>query len=328
MARPLALLLFLLLCLTGFHSTLASAQADFPVRPITLIIPFAAGGPTDMVGRIVAERMSGVLGQQIVVENIIGSGGTTAATRAMRSAADGYTIMLGHMGTHGAAVALYPKLPYDPSSDFTPIGIVAVMPVLLLSKKDLPARDLGEFIAYVKQHEAGLVMAHAGMGSVAHVTCELFNSLVGIRPKTTAFQGTGPAMTALVAGKVDYMCDQIVTVVPQLKAKAVQAYVVGTPRRNAALPEIPTAVEAGLPKFEVSSWNALFAPKNAAAPVVAKLKDALARTLADPAVQSKLANLGAEIPDEANRSPEALSALVKTEVARWRPILQPIEGTN
>jgi len=306
----------------------AHAQTDYPARTITMIVPFAAGGPTDVVGRIIVESMSHTLGQQIVIENVIGAGGTTAGTRAMRAAPDGYTIMLGHMGTHAAAVALYPNLAYNPSIDFAPIGMVAGMAVLILAKKDMPARNLGEFISYVKQHAAELTMAHAGMGSVSHVTCQLFNSILGVSPKLAAFQGSGPAMNALVAGKVDYMCDQVVAVVPQAKANSIRVYAVSTPTRNPALPDVPTAKEAGLPLFDASAWNALFAPKNTPQPIIAKLNAALVKALDDETVRKRLLDLGGDIPGSAGRSPEALAALVKSEIAKWTPILRPTEGTN
>jgi tripartite-type tricarboxylate transporter receptor subunit TctC len=288
-------------------------------------VPFAAGGPTDVVGRIVAERMSRALGQQIVVENVVGAGGTTAATREMRAAPDGYTIMLGHMGTHGAAVGLYPKLAYNPSTDFAPIGEVAGMPVFVLARKDLPATDFAEFASYAKQHAAELTMAHAGVGSVSYVTCQLFNSIVGLKPKMVSYQGTGPAMYALVSGRVDYMCDQVVAVVPQVVPGNVKAILVGTPARNPALPQIPTAKEAGLPQFQASAWNALFAPKNTPQPIVATLNAALIQALDDDGVRKRLLDLGSDIPDTAARSPEALAALVKNEMAKWTPVLRPAE---
>jgi tripartite-type tricarboxylate transporter receptor subunit TctC len=306
----------------------AFAQSNYPARLITLIVPFAAGGPTDVVARIVEESMSHTLGQQIVIENVVGAGGTTAGTRTMRAAPDGYTIMLGHMGTHAAAVALYPKLAYNPSTDFAPIGMVAGMPVLILARKDIPARDLGEFMSYGKQHAADLTMAHAGTASVSQVTCQLFNSIAGVSPKLVAFQGSGPAMNALVAGRVDYMCDQIVTVVPQANAHSIQVYAIGSPTRSPALPDIPTAKEAGLPQFDVSAWNALFAPKNTPQPIIAKLNDALVTALDDATVRKRLLDLGSDIPDRAERSPEALAALVKSEIAKWTPILKPADETN
>ena len=322
---PVALVGLLACCC---HAGLALAQTAWPAWPITMIVPFAAGGPTDIVGRIVAENMSHSLGQQIVIENVTGAGGTTAGTRTMRAAPDGYTIMLGHMGTHAAAVALYPKLAYNPSKDFAPIGLVAGMPVVILSKRDIPAHDLAAFMDYAKQHAATLTMAHAGMGSVSHVTCQLFNSALGIRPNMIAFQGSGPAMTALVAGKVDYMCDQVVTVVPRWKEHLVRVFAVGTKTRNQALPDVPTAEEAGLPQFDVSAWNALFAPKATPKSIITRLNTALIQALDDATVRKRLLDLGGDIPELAQRSPEALTALVQKEVAKWTPILKVTEGTR
>ena len=283
------------LVLQGLNT--AHAQTDYPARTITMIVPFAAGGPTDIVGRIVADSMSRTLGQQIVIENVIGAGGTTAATRAMRAAPDGYTVILGHMGTHAAAVALYPKLAYNPATDFAPIGIVAGMPVLVLARKDLAARNLGEFIWYAKQHVDELTMAHAGVGSVSYVTCELFNSILGLKPKLISYQGTGPAMNALVLGRVDYMCDQAVSVVPQVLPGNIKVFLVATPTRNPALPDVPTAKEAGLPKFQASAWNALFAPKSTPQPIIARLNAALVTALDDQTVRARLLELGSDIPD-------------------------------
>ena len=312
----------------GCHGGVAFAQSAWPARPITLIVPYAAGGPTDVLGRLVGESMSRTLGQQIVIENVLGAGGTTASTRTMRAAPDGYTIMLGHMGTHAAAVALYPKLAYNPSRDFAPIGVVAENPVLILARKGIPARDLGEFISYAKEHAAGLTMAHAGMGSVSYMTCQLFNSIIGVNPKLEAFQGSSPAMTALVAGKVDYMCDQVVAVVPKATAHLIRVFAVGTPTRNLALPDVPTAKEAGLPQFQVSAWNALFAPRATPAPIIARLNAALVAALDDETVRKRLRDLGSDIPDRAGRSPEALAALVKSEIARWTTIIKATEETN
>jgi tripartite-type tricarboxylate transporter receptor subunit TctC len=311
-------------CLGG----IGFAQPAWPAWPITLIVPFAAGGPTDVIARVVGEGMSHTLGQQIVIENVTGAGGTTAGTRTMRAAPDGYTIMLGNMGTHAAAVALNPRLAYNPSRDFAPIGMVALTSVLVLARKEFPAHDLGEFIAYVKQHAAELTMAHAGMGSVSHVTCQLFNSILGVSPKLLAFQGSGPAMTALVEGKVDYMCDQVVAVVPKAAAHLIQVFAIGSPTRNQALPDVPTAAEAGLPDFEVSAWNALFAPKATPKPVIAKLNAALVTALDEAAVRERLRELGGDIPSREERTPDALAALVKREIAKWTPILKIAEGTK
>jgi tripartite-type tricarboxylate transporter receptor subunit TctC len=306
----------------GLVSAPAIAQGDYPVRAITLIVPFAAGGPTDVVARIVVNDMSRTLGQMIVVENIVGAGGTTAGIRAMRSPPDGYTIMMGHMGTHAASVALYPNLAYNPSTDFEPVGMVAGMPVLILARKDFPAKDLKEFVNYLRDNAAKLNMAHAGVGSVSFTTCLLLNSIVGVRPKMTAFQGTGPAMNALAAGRVDYMCDQVVSAVPQIQAGTIKAYAVGTAARNPALPNIPTSIEAGLPEFQASAWNALFAPKGTPQAIVAKLNAALGKALDDPETRKQLLELGGDIPNREQRTPRALAELVKNEIAKWTPIIK------
>ncbi|MGZ3351509.1 MAG: tripartite tricarboxylate transporter substrate-binding protein, partial [Xanthobacteraceae bacterium] len=225
----------------GLAAFPAAAQTDYPRRPITLIVPFAAGGPTDVIARIAADHMTRTLGQPIVIENIVGAGGTTASTRAARAAPDGYTIEMGHMGTHAASVALYPNLAYKPDVDFAPIGLVAGTPVLILAKKDFPPKDLKEFVAYVKANVDKLNMAHAGVGSVSFTTCLLLNSILGIKPTSIPFNGTGPALTALISGQVDYMCDQIVNIVQQVQAGQIKAYAVGTAERNPALPNVPTS---------------------------------------------------------------------------------------
>ncbi|MEA2929504.1 MAG: hypothetical protein QOG38_1932 [Hyphomicrobiales bacterium] len=299
----------------------ASAQ-DYPTRPITLIVPFAAGGPTDIVARIAGEHMSRTLGQQIVIENTLGAGGTTASTRAKRAAPDGYTIIMGHMGTHAASVALYPKLAYDPRTDFEPIGLAAGTPILILAKKDFPAKDLKEFVAYVKANEKTLNNAHAGVGSVSFTTCLLLNSIMGVKPTTIPFNGTGPSMNALVGGQVDYMCDQIVNAVPQVLAGSIKAYAIATPDRNPALPDVPTTKEAGVPEFEASAWNALFAPKGTPKAIVDKLSDALSKALDDEGVRKRLLDLGSDIPDGPRRGGAALAALVKSEVEKWGKVIK------
>jgi tripartite-type tricarboxylate transporter receptor subunit TctC len=306
----------------------AAAQSDYPTRNITLIVPFAAGGPTDIIARIVGAHMSQTLGQQIVIQNILGAGGTTASAQAMRAAPDGYTLVMGHMGTHAAAVALYPDLAYKPDADFEPIGMAAGTPVLILGKKDFPPTNLKEFIAYVKANEKKLNMAHAGVGSVSFTTCLLLNSLLGVKPTTIPFNGTGPAMNALIGGQVDYMCDQIVNVVPQINGGTIKGYAIGTAERNPALPNVPTAKEAGLPGFEASAWNALFAPKNTPKPVLDKLSDALSKALDDDTTRKRLLDLGSVIPEKSGRGPQALAALVKSEIARWTPIIKAAGPSN
>jgi tripartite-type tricarboxylate transporter receptor subunit TctC len=311
--------------LLALAATPAPAQ-DYPTRPITIIVPFAAGGPTDVVARIVGDHMSRTLGQTMVIENMLGAGGTTASTRAARSAPDGYTIEMGHMGTHAASVALYPKLAYKPDVDFEPIGMAAGTPILILAKKDFPPKDLKEFVTYVKANEAKLNQAHAGVASVSHVTGELLNHLLSVKPTLIPYQGTGPAMNALVGGQVDYMTDQIVNAVPQVLGGTIKAYAIGTAERNPALPNVPTSKEGGLPDFQVSAWNALFAPKGTPKPILDKLSAALDKALDDEPTRKRLLELGSDIPGKDRRGPQALAALVKSEIARWSPILKAVSN--
>jgi tripartite-type tricarboxylate transporter receptor subunit TctC len=300
------------------------AQAQpYPSRAITMIVPFAAGGPTDVVSRIVTGHMAQTLGQSIIIENVVGAGGTTATTRAARAANDGYTLITGHMGTHAASVPLYPNLAYHPEKDFEPVALLAGTPILILARKDFQPKDLKEFMAYVKANESKVNAAHAGIGSVSHVSCQLLNSILDIKPTGVPFNGTGPAMNALVGGQVDYMCDQIVNAVPQINGGTIKAYAVATPARNPSLPDLPTTAEAGLPAFQAQAWNAIFAPKGTPAPIIAKLNAAAAKALDDENVRKRLLDLGSVIPAAADRTPEALAALVKSEIAKWTPVLKP-----
>jgi tripartite-type tricarboxylate transporter receptor subunit TctC len=306
----------------GAFTTSAWAQT-YPTRSITMIVPFAAGGPTDVVARIVTAHMAQTLGQSIIIENVVGAGGTTATTRAARAANDGYTLITGHMGTHAAAVPLYPALAYHPERDFEPVAMLAGTPILVLARKDFPPKDLKEFVAYVKTNNDKLNAAHAGVGSVSHVSCQLLNAILDVKPTGVPFNGTGPAMNALVAGQVDYMCDQSVNAVPQINAGTIKAYAVATPERSPASPNVPTTAEAGLPAFQAQAWNAIFAPKGTPAPVVATLNAAAAKALDDEGVRKRLLDLGSVIPAAADRTPEALAALVKSEIAKWTPVLRP-----
>lgn len=296
-------------------------RAAWPDRPITMIVPFAAGGPTDVVARIVGEHMSRTLGQQIVIENVAGAGGTTGTLRAAQAAPDGYTIEMGHMGTHGAAPGAYPDLKYDPLKDFEPIGLAAGTPILIVARKDFPAKDLKEFVAYVKQNSEKLNEAHAGTGSVSFTTCSLFNSIVGAKPTRIAYRGTGPALNDLVSGQVDYMCDQIVNLVPQIQAGTIKAYAVALSERSPALPDVPTTKEAGLPDYQVTAWNAIFAPKKTPQEIVKKLNAALLKALEDPATRKRLLDLGADLTNKAATSPEGMRKLVESEVPRWKKVL-------
>src|SRR5258708_14649779 len=313
-----------LAALVGVGTIATQAQAQtYPTRSITMIVPFAAGGPTDVISRIVTGHMAQTLGQSIIIENVIGAGGTTATTRAARAANDGYTLITGHMGTHAASVPLYPSLAYHPEKDFEPVALLAGTPILILARKDFPPKDLKEFIAYVKANESKVNAAYAGVGSVSHVSCELLNSILDIKPTGVPFNGTGPAMNALVGGQVDYMCDQIVNAVPQVNAGTIKAYAVATPERNPSLPNVPTTTEAGLPAFQAQAWNAIFAPKGTPAAVVARLNETIVKALEDEGVRKRLLDLGSVIPAAAERTPEPLPSLRKSEDAKWTPVLKP-----
>src|SRR3984893_13020212 len=308
----------------GAVAVAAPAQAqDYPTRSITMIVPFAAGGPTDVISRIVTGHMAQTLGQSIIIENVVGAGGTTATTRAARATNDGYTLITGHMGTHAASVPLYPKLAYHPEKDCEPVSLLAGTPILILARKDFAPKDLKEFIAYVKANESKVNAAHAGVGSVSHVSCQLLNSILDIKPTGVPFNGTGPAMNALVGGQVDYMCDQIVNAVPQINGGTIKAYAVATPERNPSLPSLPTTAEAGLPKYQASAWNAIFAPKGTPAPILAKLNAAAAKALDDDNVRKRLLDLGSDIPKAEARTQAALAALVKSEIEKWSAVLKP-----
>jgi tripartite-type tricarboxylate transporter receptor subunit TctC len=305
-----------------------AAAQDYPNRPVTVIVPFAAGGPTDVIARIVTDHMSRTLGQTFVIENVVGAGGSTGITRAKRARNDGYTIAMGHLGTQAAAPALYPNLQYDPVNDFEPIGLAAGTPILILARKDLPPKDLKEFITYVKQNADKMNFAHAGVGSVSFTTCLLLNHLLGVKPTSIPYQGTGPSMNALVAGQVDAMCDQIVNAVPQIKGGTIKAYAIATEERNPALPDLPTTKEAGLPEYQASAWNALIAPKGTPKAIVDKLSDALSKALDDPGTRKRLLDLGSDIPNKDRRGGPALDALVKSEIAKWGPVIKAAAAAN
>lgn len=300
----------------------ASAQT-YPARPITVIVPFAAGGPTDVIARIVSEHMGKVLGQQLIVENVAGAGGTTGITKAFQASPDGYTIMMGHMGTHGAAPALYANLKYKPASDFEPIGMAAGTPILVVARKDFPAKDLKEFLAYIKANGDKLNEGQAGVGSVSFTTCVMFNVLAGAKPTRVPYTGTGPVINDMLAGKIDYACDQIVSVASQIQGGSIKAYAIATDKRSPALPDVPTSTEAGLPEFKVSAWNALFAPKGTPKDVVAKLNDALNKALSDAATKKRLEDLGGVVPQEgAERTGQWLGDFVASEVKKWGEIIK------
>jgi tripartite-type tricarboxylate transporter receptor subunit TctC len=295
----------------------SSLAQHYPDRPITLIVPFAAGGPVDVMARIVADRMGHALGQQIVVENVAGGGGIAGTVRVKRANPDGYTLIAGNLGTHAAAAALNSSLPYDPSADFEPIGLLASTSVLLLARKDLPASNFAGFVEYVRTNSDRVNMAHAGVGSSSHVTGLLLNHVIGAAPTLIPYGGTGPAMNALIAGQVDYMCDVIANALPQMEAGTIKAYVIATPERSAMLPSVPTSAEAGIPAFLAPSWVALFAPKGTPPPLLEKLSAALDTALDDKNVRRRLTELGNAVPTKDQRGSVSLAGLVKRETTKW-----------
>jgi tripartite-type tricarboxylate transporter receptor subunit TctC len=314
--RTIAALLALLAGIGG-----AQAQ-DYPTKTVTVIVPFAAGGPADVTGRIVADIFTRHLGQQFVVENVGGAGGTVGSLRAARAAADGYTLISGHMGTHAAAPFFYPNLGYDPQKDFEPVGLIAEQPELLTVRKDIPANNLKEFVAYAKANESKINMGHAGVGSVSYVGCLLLNSAIGIKPTMVPFTGTAPVMNAILAGQIDYDCDPILGPLPHVRAGTVKALAIAAKKRSPLLPDVPTSYEQGLPEFDCAPFYGIFAPKGTPKAVIDKLADALNKGLNEEAVQKRLAALGAEIAEPDRRGPKALAALVKSEVDRLGPILK------
>ena len=300
---------------------IARAQA-YPVRPVTLIVPFAAAGPTDVAARIVSEHMSRTLGQRLVVENAVGAGGTTGSLRAMRANPDGYTLQMGHMGTHAISVSLYPSLGYKPDVDFEPIGVVVYQPLLIVARKDFPAADIREFIPYVKANSEKLNMAHTGVGSMSFTYALLLNSTLGTKPTLVPFGSNAPAMTALLGSQVDYFMGTILDVAPHLGSAAVKVFAFAGTKRHPLLPGVPTTLEVGLPNLEAAPWWALFAPKETPRPILDKLTDALDKALDDENTRKRLLELGGDIPDKDMRGPQALAKLVKNDIARWAPIIK------
>jgi tripartite-type tricarboxylate transporter receptor subunit TctC len=299
----------------------APAYGQYPNKPVTIIVPFAAGGPTDVVARLVGEHMSRTLGQTMIVENIGGAGGTLGMTRAAQAKPDGYIIAIGNMGTQSAAPSLYPNLRYDPAKGFAQVGIVNYTPQAIVSKKGLPAKDLKEFLAYLKTNSTKLTYGHAGVGSISHVSGLVFNAKFGFKPTLVPYKGTGPALRDIVAGQIDYMVDQSLNVIPHVKAGTVRGYAVAAPARLSALPDVPSTKEAGV-DFIFSAWNAMVAPLKTPPEIVAKLADALSKALDDEKVKQRLAELGSTGPEPADRGPAGLQKLVDSEIARITPVIK------
>lgn len=296
---------------------------NYPERPVTMVVPFSAGGPTDVVARMLGDHMSKTLGQQIVIENVTGAGGTTGATRVKRAAPDGYTVLMGNLGSMAASVGIYgDKLQYDPRADFEFVVNTGGVPMFLVPKKDLPVKDFKEFADYVKANAAKLNFGSGGVGATSHLTCLYLHSLLGVDVTHVPFKGSGPAMQAILAGQVDYVCDQSTTVVPQIQAGALRGLAIAAEKRSPLTPDVPTAAEVGQPKFIVSGWNAIFAPKGTPAAIVNKLNAAAVAALNDEGVKKKLGDIGVSIPPADGLTPAALGVHVKAEVEKWTPVIK------
>ena len=294
---------------------------EYPNKVITMIVPFAAGGPTDTVARLIAAPMSKTLKQQVIVENVVGAGGTIAPNRVAKSAPDGYTLLIHHIGM-STAPALYRKLPYNPTTDFEPVGLINEVPMTLVAKKDFPAKDLKELIAYVKANKDKVNYANAGLGAASHLCGMLFMTAIQTEVTTVPYNGTGPAMNDLLGGQVDFMCDQTTNTTSQIKAEKIKVYGVTTKKRVPSLPNVPTMDEAGLKGFEVAVWHGLYAPKGTPKPVIDKLTKALQDALKDQNVKQRFGELGTEPVAENRATPAALGAHLKAEIDKWSPIIK------
>ena len=302
-------------------AALAQAQATWPSRPVTLVVPFAAGGPTDVVARTLAASMTRTLGQTVVVENKLGAGGTVAAAAVAKAAPDGYTFFIHHNGM-ATSTALYRKLPYDPLADFEYVSQAVDVPMTLLARKDLPAGNLQELLAYLKANESKINLANAGLGAVSQLCGMLFQRAAGLKFTEVPFQGTAPAMNALLGGQVDILCDQTTQTIPQIKAGSVKLYGVTTKNRIKSLPNAPTLAEQGLKDFEVVVWHGIYAPKGTPKPVIERMNAAVRAALKDPDVVKRMDDLGAEIVPDAKLTPEGLQTWLKAEIDKWGPIIK------
>ena len=299
----------------------AFAQAPFPDRPISLIVPFAAGGPTDVVARMIAIPMSKSLGQTVLVENAVGAGGTIAATKVARAAPNGYTIFIHHMGM-STAPALYKKLAFDPLKDFEYIGQVVDVPMTLLGRKDFPANNLSELQAYIKANPNKVSLANAGLGAVSHLCGLLFMTQLGVELNTIPYKGTGPAMNDLLGGQVDLLCDQTTQTVPMIKEGRVKVFGVTTLKRLSALPNVPTLNEQGMKGFEVKVWHGMYAPKGTPKPVLDKITAALQTALQDPMVKQRLADLSSDVAPMDKVNANGLKTHLEAEIAKWGPVIK------
>ena len=299
----------------------AMAQA-YPTKPITVIVPFAAGGPTDALARVLTARMGEALGQTMIVENVGGAGGTIGVNKAAKATPDGYTILFAHMGTLAVNIGLYKTLPYDSQKDFEPIGLGGTNPMVLVTKKDLPAKDFKEFEAYVKANQKKAQYGMAGIGAASHLGGLMLNSMMKVDVLEIPYKGTGPALNDLVSGQFDYMVDQAVNVLPQIKAGTIKALGVSTLKRLPQLPDVPTVDESGLKGYEVTIWNGFFVAKNTPKNVIDTLNKALVTALGDEKVRSRLIEQAVDLPEPKDATPAALAAQLKASIDKWVPAIK------
>jgi tripartite-type tricarboxylate transporter receptor subunit TctC len=311
---------FVAACVVVVVSAASAAAQDFPKRPITMIVPFAAGGTSDVIARAVADQMGLALGQSIVIENVAGAGGSTALARVARAEPDGYTIAIGNAGTSAATYTIYPKLPFTPDS-FAPIAMVAKTFGIVALRKDFPAATLAEFIAYAKSNPGKINLGHAGIGSSNYLICKSFVQAAGIEVALVGYRGAAPALTDAIGGQIDGVCDAAASVTQAIDGKLVRGLVVGSTVRLATLPELPTSAEAGLPEFEAQGWNGLFAPKGTPPAIVAKLNAAARVSVESDAVKKRFADLSTVAPDANEHTPEVLQQLVTRDVAKYHILL-------
>jgi tripartite-type tricarboxylate transporter receptor subunit TctC len=292
-------------------------EVSWPSRPVTLIVPFAAGGPVDVVGRLVAASLADRLGKPVVVENIGGGGGMIGSARAAKAEADGYTIVMGNVGTHAGNQTLYRHPLYDAAKDFAPVGLVAQLPLVLVARKDFPASDLTSFIAYAKAHASTVQFGSGGTGSTTHLACALLNSVTGITAAHIPYKGGAPAMQDLIAGRIDYLCIDPPVARPQIDAKTVKGIAVLSRDRSSSLPSLPTAEEQGVKNIDITNWLALFAPKNTDPAVVKKLHDATVAAMETETLQRQMKQIGAEVVAPERRSSAYLASFVESEIEKW-----------
>jgi putative tricarboxylic transport membrane protein len=303
----------------------AAAAQDYPTRPVTMVVPFAPGGPIDVLGRILAPALGEALGQPVVIENMSGGGGMPGSYRVSQATPDGYQFVLGSIGTHTLSPLLAKKPLYNPASDFAPVILVAEIPLVLMVRKDLPAKDLPEFVAYLKANHAKMQFGSGGTGTSSHIGCVLLDQAVGVDVIHVPYRGGGPAFSDLIAGRLDYLCNYISLAVQAVESGQVRALAIFSRERSAVMPSLPTAAEQGLPGVEAYTWNAIFLPKGTPPAIVARLNAAVSKAMDSPAARERIDKLGLDIPPPARRTPEYLGTYVTTEIARWGP---PIKASG